>query len=63
MRVSGHPCETWAKHGSWLNVVEIELSFLQSRCLERRITDIGMMRNEEAAWEAERSSRVRQTVW
>ena len=52
----------WAKHGSWLNVAEIELSVLQSKCLERRITDIGMMHNEEAAWEAERKNSWRFTT-
>jgi len=63
MRVSGHACGTWAKHGSWLNMAEIELSVLQSKCLERRITDIGMMHNEEAAWEAERKNRARKNSW
>ena len=37
------------KHGSWLNVAEIELSVLQSHCLARRIPDIGMMRDRSSS--------------
>ena len=51
------------KHGSWLNVAEIELSVLQSQCLDRRIPDIGRMRDEVAAWEAERNNRASKTIW
>ena len=51
------------KHGSWLNVAEIELSVLQSQCLDRRIPDVGMMRDEVAAWEADRNNRASKTTW
>ena len=51
------------KHGSWLNVAEIELSVLQSQCLDRRIPDIGRMRDEVAVWEAERNNRASKTIW
>ena len=51
------------KHGSWLNVAEIELSVLQAQCLDRRIPDIGMMRDEVAAWEADRNNRASKTIW
>jgi len=34
------------KHGSWLNIAEIELSALNSQCLNRRIPDIETMRNQ-----------------
>ena len=37
------------KHGSWLNVAEIELSVLQSQCLARRIPAVNMMSSEVAA--------------
>jgi hypothetical protein len=58
MWVSGHPCETWAKHGRWLNVAKIELSVLQSQCLDRRIPHINAMRDEVTAWESERNKRA-----
>ena len=51
------------KHGSWLNVAEIELSVLQTQCLERRISDIGMMREEVRAWESERNNHASKTKW
>ena len=38
------------KHGSWLNVAEIELSVLTKQCLARRISDISTLRREAAAW-------------
>jgi hypothetical protein len=38
------------KHGSWLNIAEIELNVLTSLCLKRRIDDIKVVRNEVAAW-------------
>lgn len=51
------------KHGSWLNVAEIELSVLQSQCLNRRIPDIGSLRRETKAWERERNNRGSKTQW
>jgi hypothetical protein len=51
------------KHGSWLNVAEIELSVLQSQCLNRRIPDIQTLRKEVAAWEADRNNRSSKTRW
>ena len=51
------------KHGSWLNVAEIELSVLQSQCLDCRIPDIGMMRTEVANWEADRNNLAKKTIW
>ena len=42
------------KHGSWLNMAEIELSILQQHCLDRRIPDKATLRCEIAAWEAQR---------
>lgn len=44
------------KHGSWLNIAEIELSALSSQCLNRRIPDIERMRKETAAWERHRNN-------
>ena len=44
------------KHGSWLNMAEIELSLLSRRCLARRIPDIDTLRSEVDAWEKRRNS-------
>ena len=49
------------KHGSWLNMAEIELSVLSRQCLERRIPDQATLIREVAAWEAERNA-MRATV-
>ncbi len=38
------------KHGSWLNMAEIELSILSRQCLDRRIADIAELTTEVAAW-------------
>jgi len=43
------------KHGSWLNMAEIELSVLSRQCLDRRIPDRQALEREVAAWEAERN--------
>jgi hypothetical protein len=43
------------KHGSWLNMAEIELSVLSRQCLDRRIPDQESLVREVAAWEAERN--------
>jgi hypothetical protein len=45
------------KHGSWLNMAEIELSVLARQCLDRRIPDQATLQQEVAAWEAERNAR------
>ena len=51
------------KHGSWLNVAEIELSALNGQCLNRRIPDIALMRTEVAAWERDRNNRAAKIDW
>ena len=43
------------KHGSWLNMAEIELNVLSSQCLDRRIADKELLVTEVAAWEAQRN--------
>ena len=45
------------KHGSWLNIAEIELSALCGQCLNRRIPDRDTMRREVEAWERDRNNR------
>ena len=44
------------KHGSWLNMAEIELSVLARQCLDRRIPDRDTLTREVAAWEARRNA-------
>lgn len=43
------------KHGSWLNMAEIELSVLSRQCLDRRIGDIDTLRTEVEAWQEHRN--------
>ena len=42
------------KHGSWLNVAEVELNVMIRQCLNRRIDCIDSLRNEVAAWQSAR---------
>jgi len=51
------------KHGSWLNVAEMELSVLARQCLDRRIPDIGALESEVAAWERSRNEAVVKVEW
>lgn len=44
------------KHGSWLNMAEIELNVLIHQCLDRRIDNLNSMRTEVAAWEKQRNN-------
>jgi hypothetical protein len=43
------------KHGSWLNMAELEFAILSGQCLHRRLPDQTILREEIAAWEAERN--------
>jgi DDE superfamily endonuclease len=45
------------KHGSWLNMAEIELGVLAGPCLDRRIGSAEELRGEVEPWEAERNER------
>ena len=51
------------KHGSWLNVAEMELSVVARQCLDRRIPDLGVLRREVAAWVATRNAAVVKVDW
>jgi len=51
------------KHGSWLNMAEIELSALTRQCLDRRIPDKDTLIREVKAWEKQRNSEVVQVHW
>lgn len=51
------------KHGSWLNIAEIELSALSSQCLNRRIADLSTMQSQIAVWENDRNNRQSKIYW
>ena len=51
------------KHGSWLNIAEIELSALNSQCLDRRIPDINLMKSAVTAWQRDRNNRAAPIDW
>lgn len=51
------------KHGSWLNMAEIELSALSRQCLNRRISDQENLKYEVQAWMNERNSKVIKVDW
>lgn len=51
------------KHGSWLNVAEMELSVVARQCLDRRIPDLDTLRREVAAWEQRRNAAVVKVDW
>ena len=51
------------KHGSWLNMAEIEFSVLAGQCLHRRLPDSATVRSEVAAWEAERNTEQTTINW
>ena len=51
------------KHGSWLNIAEIELSVLSRQCLDRRIGDLDMLNTELAAWQHHTNTDQRQVDW
>ena len=51
------------KHGSWLNVAEIELSVLTKQCLDRRIPDMATLQQEAKAWYCKRNSNQKAVDW
>jgi DDE superfamily endonuclease len=51
------------KHGSWLNMAEIEFSVLNRQCLDRRIATKDELMKEIAAWEDDRNDRQVGTRW
>lgn len=51
------------KHGSWLNVAEIELRVLTVQCLNRRVPDAATLRREVHAWEADRNASGARVDW
>ena len=51
------------KHGSWLNIAEIELSVLKRQCLPERIPHLELMRRMIAVWNRERNTRQTPVNW
>lgn len=51
------------KHGSWLNVAEIELSALTLQCLNRRIPDEATLRTEICSWRSDRNQAQKSVDW
>jgi len=51
------------KHGSWLNMAEIELNALSRQCLDRRIDNKALLTTEVAAWEDDRNQRASTVNW
>ena len=51
------------KHGSWLNMAEIELNVLTGQCLNRRIDDINVVRKEVGAWQTFRNNKDAKVNW
>ena len=51
------------KHGSWLNIAEIELSVFSRQCLNRRIPDLETLRSEAEAWQEYRNKTANRVDW
>ena len=59
-RLEIHPTP---KHGSWLNMAEVELGILGRQCLDRRLPDRGTVAREVAAWVARRNAAAVTVDW
>lgn len=51
------------KHGSWLNIAEIELGVLSRQCLDRRIDTVEILRTECSAWDHQRNEQQKGVDW
>ena len=51
------------KHGSWLNIAEIELNALAKQCLQRRIPDLVNLQAQLSPWELHRNSSSKSVDW
>ena len=51
------------KHGSWLNMAEIEINVMVRQCLDRRIDNIETVRSEVAAWQTRRDNLQARVNW
>ena len=51
------------KHGSWLNIAEIELNVMTRQCLARRLDSISKVQQELVAWEKMRNEDCGKVLW
>lgn len=51
------------KHGSWLNVAEIELNVMIGQCLDRRISSVAALQMEVSAWQLHRDQMCAKVNW
>lgn len=51
------------KHGSWLNMAEIEISVLDRQCLDRRLAEVRLVRSEVVGWETLRNEQYATVDW
>ena len=51
------------KHGSWLNIAEIELSVMTTQCLSRRISSKDELQKEVSAWQQDRNKATKNVEW
>ena len=51
------------KHASWLNMAEIEIGVMSKQCLDRRISNMGMLKAELLAWETKRNEEKATIKW
>src|ERR1035437_1825000 len=51
------------KHGSWLNMTEIELNVLMGQCLKRRIDNVTTIREETEVWQKNRNNKKAKINW
>ena len=51
------------KHGSWLNMAEIELHVLNGQCLNRHISAMDKIKEEVEAWENNRNNKKSKINW
>lgn len=51
------------KHGSWLNIAEIELNVMTRQCLARRLDSISMVEQQLSAWEKTRNEECGKVTW
>lgn len=51
------------KHGSWLNIAEIELNVLSSQCLSCRIADMQQLELQTSAWTENRNTQQAKIIW
>jgi hypothetical protein len=51
------------KHGSWLNMAEIEINVLVNHCLSKRVSSLKQMRKGVAAWNRARNQNASKIAW